>query len=268
MPKLSIITINYNDSAGLQKTLDSIALQTFTEYESIVIDGGSNDESISVIKSFINSGIKSYKWISEPDNGIYNAMNKGIQKANGEYCFFLNSGDYLINTTVLERVFSFKPTCDVVYGNLVVHFKGKFEGISKGKDTLTLLDLYSSVIKHQASFIKRELFDRFGYYDESLKIVADWAFFLKAIGFNNATFQYINIDIACFDNNGFSNNNPELCKAERRKVLDEYMPAMMQSDYLLLQRFNGIQWVNQSKWAWFLFRGLVKMTKLLLQKKQ
>ncbi|MDR2910496.1 MAG: glycosyltransferase [Bacteroidales bacterium] len=93
--KLSIITINLNNVAGLQKTIESVVKQTFTDYEYIVIDGGSTDGSADIIKQHAN---KITYWVSEPDKGIYNAMNKGIRVAKGEYCLFLNSGDWLINS--------------------------------------------------------------------------------------------------------------------------------------------------------------------------
>lgn len=261
MYKLSIITINYNDAVGLKKTLESITQQTFLDYEQIIIDGGSVDESILTIQRFDDSTTQSLIWVSEKDAGVYNAQNKGIQKATGEYCMFLNAGDYFVNEKVLEKVFEDNPLAEVVYGNLIVMSGEKVVGKSKGKTHTTFLDIYSSIIKHQASFIKRELFDKYGKYDENLKIVADWAFFLKTVGFNAVSLQYIDVDIACFDNNGVSNNNSELCKKERQKVLDKYMPAIMQEDYLLFQKYRGIRNIDKSKLGQFLFRILAKLYK-------
>ncbi len=264
--KLSIITINYNNAQGLQKTLESIRVQTFTDYEQIIIDGGSTDESLEIIKNYetkFNIGqlkIKNYQYISEKDTGIYNAQNKAILKAKGEYCLFLNSGDYFTGQNVLERVFAANPTADIIWGNLIVLDRGNVI-VSKGKEKLTFFDVYSSKIKHQASFIKRSLFDKYGLYDESLKIVADWAFFFKTVGFNNVPLQYLDINIACFENNGFSNNNPEICKTERQRVLDQYMPRIMQEDYLLLSKYRGIKNIEKSKLGWLLFRILAKFFK-------
>jgi len=263
MIKLSIITINYNDASGLQKTLESVACQTYADFEQIIIDGGSSDGSKEIIYQFADLPIlkDKFKWVSEKDNGVYNAQNKGIEKAKGEYCLFLNAGDYFVNNRVLEDVFSYELTSDVIYGNLIVMLGEKVVGKSKGKAHTTFLDIYSSNIKHQASFIKRELFNKYGLYDESLKIVADWAFFFKTIGFNEVSLQYVDIDIACFDNNGISNNNSELCKVERQKVLDQYMPALMQEDYLLLQKYRGIRNIDKSKYGTMLFRILAKLFK-------
>ena len=102
MPQLSIITINYNNLAGLQKTFESVFNQTFQDFEYIVIDGGSTDGSKELIEQYHD---KIDYWVSEPDSGIYNAMNKGIVRANGEYLQFLNSGDSLLGENILKNVF-------------------------------------------------------------------------------------------------------------------------------------------------------------------
>ena len=263
MIKLSIITINYNNASGLKKTLESIACQRFSDYEQIIIDGGSTDESVKIIQNYSQTTKQQLIWVSEPDSGVYNAQNKGIQRASGEYCLFLNSEDYLINEQVLDLVFEKEITEDIIYGNLVVISKNTKIGTCKGKNHITFLDIYSSLIKHQASFIKRDLFIKYGFYDENLKIVADWAFFFKVIGFHNISLKYVDIDIACFDNNGISNNNPELCKKERQLILDQYLPAIMQEDFILLQKYKGVRLIDQSRWGKFLFRVLAKILKIL-----
>ena len=161
--KLSIITINYNDAKGLRRTMNSVFNQSFRDFQYIIIDGGSSDGSVDIIKEFENLKIKkiednsdqfdnskqkslvndqvSFQWLSERDKGIYHAMNKGIARAKGEYCFFLNSGDYFVSTTVLESVFSENPTEDIVFGNLVVCLNENIVGKIVGKNLLTFLDL-------------------------------------------------------------------------------------------------------------------------------
>jgi glycosyltransferase involved in cell wall biosynthesis len=233
--KLSIITINYNNYDGLQKTIESVISQGFRDFEFIIIDGGSSDKSTELIRNYSDN--ITY-WISEPDNGIYNAMNKGILQAHGEYCFFLNSGDYFVNKRVLESVFSNEFNEDVLFGNLLVCLNGKLIGKNTGKDNLTFLDIYSSSIKHQSSFIRRQLFDKFGYYNENLKIISDWEFFIKTLGFGGATYKYLDIDISIFDNDGISNNSKELVVAERNAVLDKYIPSMMRPDYEYLLMYG------------------------------
>ena len=112
--KFSIITINYNNVEGLRNTIKSVVNQTYTDYEFIIIDGGSTDGSVEVIKEYAN--IITY-WVSEPDKGIYNAMNKGIEVANGEYLNFMNSGDCFYNNDVLQKVADYHLEKDMIVGH-------------------------------------------------------------------------------------------------------------------------------------------------------
>ena len=112
--RLSVITINMNNRKGLERTIKSVVCQIFADFEYIVIDGASVDGSADVIREYAD---KIHYWISEPDTGIYNAMNKGILQAKGDYCLFLNSGDALYTTTVLEEVFNQNFSEDIIIGN-------------------------------------------------------------------------------------------------------------------------------------------------------
>ena len=266
MSQLSIITINLNNAGGLQKTLRSIMNQTYENFELIIIDGGSTDNSGEIIREFESKSIVKNKlsWVSEPDEGIYNAQNKGIQKATGEYLLFLNSGDYLLNNLVLEKVFKNSRTAGVIYGNMLVYSGDKLVERCEGKHHTTFLDIYSSSIKHQSSFIKKDLFDMYGFYDESLKIIADWAFFMKTLGLNDVSLEYIDLDISVFEKDGISYSNMDLVKLERQKVFDKYLPLAMQEDYALLQKYRGIRIIDRSRVGRFLFRVLAKCFKILL----
>lgn len=259
MPRLSVITVNLNNKKGLERTTASVVSQSFSDFEFIVIDGGSTDGSVETIRKH---STRIQYWVSEGDQGIYTAMNKGILKGNGEYCFFLNSGDYFCSDDTLEKVFNRQIGSDVVFGNLLVYEDGRFLGRSKGRPEPTFLDIYSSTIKHQAAFIRRDLFQKYGLYDESLKIVADWAFFLKTVGLNGATVQYVDVDISCFSTGGLSYSDPDRCRTERQRVLDEYLPDLIQRDYLLLEKYRGIRWLDRSRLGWLLFRLLAKPFKI------
>jgi glycosyltransferase involved in cell wall biosynthesis len=152
--QLSIITINKNNASGLEKTIQSVVSQTFKDFEYIVIDGNSTDESVEIIKKY-SSGIN--YWVSEPDTGIYNAMNKGIRKAKGEYCLFLNSGDWLISPVTLQDVFNeivnMNPA-DIFYSDCV-----KTDGnITIYPDNLTINYLSDNALNHQNTLIKHSLF--------------------------------------------------------------------------------------------------------------
>lgn len=224
--KLSIITINYNDKIGLKRTIDSVVAQTFRDFEWIVIDGGSTDGSRELIEQYAEHFAY---WVSEPDKGIYNAMNKGITKARGEYLQFLNSGDWLCNETALERCFSHEFSSDIVYGNLYTAFEGKEKAKYFQPKRLTFQMLLKDTIMHSSSFIKRELFAT-EQYDESLRIVSDWKFFLKQ-ALRNRTFEFVDEFVTFFDTTGISATNKELDKKEREKVIREEVSNLILYDY-------------------------------------
>ncbi|MDD4969940.1 MAG: glycosyltransferase family 2 protein [Paludibacter sp.] len=241
MVKLSIITINFNNAFGLQKTIQSIIEQTFTDFEFILIDGGSTDSSLDVIKE--NHSIINYS-ISESDGGIYPAMNKGILKATGEYCLFLNSGDCLADNNILYDVFKQIDCEDIVFGN-AIKIKPHYRRKIKYPPTLTLYDFFKTdaVIHHQASFIKRELFDKQGFYREDIEVIADWEFFFRTIILNEVKTKYIDRIICAFDGIGLSNtltvNNPKRIKADQVKIsiLKSNFPAYILEDYKQLDKF-------------------------------
>jgi glycosyltransferase involved in cell wall biosynthesis len=245
--QLSIITINLNNAKGLQKTIQSVRKQSFADFEYIIIDGASTDGSVEVIDE--HKTLFSYS-ISEPDNGIYNAMNKGIQKAVGKYCLFLNSGDYLCESTTLQKIFSHNPTQDIIYGDSV-----NGDIYCRYPEKLTPLYLFRKPILHQASFIKRELFEKYGFYNEKYKIVSDWEFFLKTLYKAKVSYVYIpNIPIVYFDMGGINNTQQQLLQDEKEQMLrsifseryDEYkqydsMWLELQQAQQILKKIGHIQ---------------------------
>jgi len=246
MKKISIITVNYNNAAGLERTMASIFSQTFTDYEYIVIDGGSADGSRQLIERFAD---KIDHWVSEKDAGVYNAMNKGIEKATGEYCYFLNSGDHLWRPDSLEKFFAQGPTEDIVYGNMIQEGSNNIE---HGLRQITFYDLFIGSIYHQSAFIKRSLFGAIGLYKEEYKVVADWEFFLKAIFIHNCSTRYIDVDLAMYEIGGLSFRDLEANLRDRRLILDSYFPRLVPDylDYDKLKRSNYIgiyRWVENSK---------------------
>lgn len=226
MPKLSIITINLNNSSGLRKTINSVVEQTFNDYEYLIIDGGSNDGSVEIIKEYKKN--ITY-WISEPDKGIYNAMNKGIIKSSAEYLLFLNSGDFLFDEKVLESVFNLDSYgSHILYGDYVIVYRDFSKNVSFNKIKINLEFLYYSNLGHPACFFRRDLFDH-DYYDENLRMVSDWKFLIKKIVLENKSLYYVNVPISCFDTSGVS-NNPEfqhIIAQERKQVLNEFFPPLM-----------------------------------------
>ncbi len=224
---LSVITINYNNVHGLEKTLDSVVNQTWKEFEYIVIDGGSSDDSPLLIKEY--SSKISY-WISEIDDGIYNAMNKGIKKAKGKYLLFLNSGDYLFDDNVFQNIFrSFDSDIDFICGNLYFEQNGK-KLIKEHPEKMTFSHLVSRTVCHPSTFIKKSLFEKYDLYNENNKIVSDWEFFFKTMGLNGATYKKLDQIITNFDTTGISSVQQELVLEEKKKILKNYLPYIFNNE--------------------------------------
>jgi glycosyltransferase involved in cell wall biosynthesis len=198
--KLSIITINKDNIAGLKKTLSSVVGQTCKKFEWIIIDGASTDGSGDAIKS-CESDISF--WISEPDTGIYNAINKGIRIATGDYCLFLNSGDYLINTHVINDLFNElaeTELADIYYSDMITS-DNEYVAYPVNLD---LNFLIVNCISHQNSIIRKELFVRHGYYTEKRNLASDREFWIKAMYLYKAKFKHLNTMISVYDRTGDS----------------------------------------------------------------
>ena len=214
--KLSIITVNLNNASGLKKTCLSVVAQTFKEFEWIIIDGASEDNSVDIIKQYSND--VNY-WISEPDSGIYNAMNKGIKLATGEYLLFLNSGDYLLHPWTLQEVIDeikASKYADIYFSDAVLDTYQ----VLKFPENITLDFFQQDMINHQNCLIRRELFKN-RLYDESYQLLADYHFYVKGVLEKNLTFFHINTHIAIYDMNGISNKNIEKQFSEIKSILKE-----------------------------------------------
>ncbi len=283
--KLSIITITYNNAVGLLRTIQSVQSQTFRDFEHIIVDGESTDESAEIIRQYAdNEAIRQENskadnlalspnhlitsspitWISEKDRGVYDAQNKGIRLAHGEYCYFLNAGDTFCADDVLERMFSPNSLIssspnrlpDILYGNeIIVDGNSNRVGIARGVENPSFVDLYNSCMKHQASFIRRSLFDKYGMYDTDMRICSDFDWFFRVIAFHDEVrLQYKDVDIAYFENTGLSYHSPELCVKERQQILDRYMTKRMQRDYLLMGKYPRLSRVGENKIVKLLLR--------------
>lgn len=233
MYKLSIITINLNNARGLKETIESVINQSYTDFEYIIIDGASTDGSVDLIKEYAD---KITYWVSEPDTGIYNAMNKGILKSNGEYLLMLNSGDIFHSTSILESVLLSEFVEDVLYGNVIWKSNDKIEDVSRLPSTLRFSYFVNASLFHQALFIKRILHDKIGFYDENHRIISDWCFLILAICKYNCSYRYIDKVITVCDRDGIScilENQDNILK-ERTSFLQLEFRAFY-SDYLEYQ---------------------------------
>lgn len=247
---LSIITINYNDAEGLRKTLASVAAQTYHDIEHVIIDGGSTDGSVDVIKDYVSlvesrkSKINSVLWVSEKDKGVYDGMNKGVKKATGDYVWILNSGDCAAAPDMVERMMRILDNggSDILLGNKIHVYPGNKKTndplpVPRKKDEkprpieLSMLTFYRGTIPQDAAFVRRELFEKYGYFDDQLKIVSDWKLYLNMIALGNVKPIYVNIDVVLFDMTGVSNSNMERRNAEKRAYLEEVLPASVLKDY-------------------------------------
>jgi len=273
--RLSIITINRNNADGLEKTLQSVAYQTFKEFEYIVVDGASTDQSVEVIKAH-EADFSHLSWVSEPDSGIYNAMNKGIRMASGDYIQILNSGDCLAAEDVTERMLAALEKADnpsILYGNMVKCFPNGRKMVDKGfaGHEITMLGMFTGTLNHDPTYIRRNLFEKYGYYDENLKIVSDWKWYLQAIVVDGEKPQYVDMDVTLFDMTGISETNKELTENERKLVLEQLFPQAVLTDYERyafpieqMRRLQRHPWAY--KMVWFIERSLFKLEKRQIKK--
>lgn len=368
---LSIITINFNNAEGLRKTLASVASQTYPHIEHIIVDGGSTDESVEIIRQYADNQAKGerleakgtenskadsnnnstpiytnlhnstqpthiVRWISEKDTGIYNAMNKGLEIALGrrivnedhtscliassphrliasDYIQILNSGDILAAPDVTERMMvalqdnikqqhninnpsvvaqhtttatenntssPHRLTSDsdnasspyqnrpaIFYGNMTkVNAAGQVVGKS-GYTEYSLRQFYSSTLNHDCAYIRADLFEKYGLYDENLKIVSDWKWYLQAIGLGSVKPEYVDIDVTIFDDGGISETNLELRNKERRQVLEELLPPAVLWDYdthaFEMEQMNRLRRWKLYPIVYFIERVLSKLEKWL-----
>jgi glycosyltransferase involved in cell wall biosynthesis len=222
--KISIITINYNNLEGLKKTMASVINQTWNEFEYIIIDGGSIDGSAAYIES---QSDKIDYWVSEPDNGIYNAINKGIKVATGEYVAFMNSGDCFLALSTLQScatIFS-NYHADVFYGQI------KFDDVLIERTMvypakLTLAYLQNMVINHQACFFLLDTLLKYNSYNEEYKLAADYHYFLK-LYVNGKTFHPILFPTVKYDVTGISSVQMDSYRIEMKQVWDDTVPSLL-----------------------------------------
>lgn len=241
--KLSIITINFNDHAGLDKTIQSVINQTFKGFEYIVIDGASTDGSVDVIKKYAD---KLTHWVSEPDTGIYNAMNKGTRMAQGEYCLYLNSGDFLAADDVLEKAFSYNFTEDIVCCNCL-DFDDKHEWLKVPPKDVSLFTFIGGSLPHPTTFIKRELLNRLGGYNESYRIMSDWCFFLDSMIKYQCSYKTLDVLLTKFNCYGISSTSSIIETGKAIRYLEDNYPRIME-DYLPFEDeavYNVLMWARK-----------------------
>lgn len=223
---LSIITINLNNLAGLVRTFESVPCEALERWEWIVIDGGSTDGS----KEFIEQRADRLAyWCSETDKGVYNAMNKGVQHAKGQYCLFLNSGDHFYNSKSLPLALRAAEEsaahggCGIIAFDLIID-NDPLHKYLRVKDTLPDGFFRSNTLPHQSTLIQTELL-RQTPYREDMKIVSDWFFFFEQIAIRKCGYKAVHRPLAVFYSGGVSGDT-QLRFREMEELLRRHYPTV------------------------------------------
>lgn len=240
MIKISIITATYNSAKTISDTIESVLSQQYKNLEYIIIDGFSNDNTIDIVKSYVNKSDISIKWISEKDNGIYDAMNKGIQMATGEVIGILNSDDFYTDNNVLSLVadeFEKNNELDAIYGD--IHFVDS-DNLNK------CVRYYSSKIfkrslmrlgfmpAHPSFYMRKPRFKEIGLYKTNYKIAADFEFLLRAIYVKHIKTKYLPIDMVTMRTGGASTSGISSHKTIMKEHLKAFKENHVYTNRLLL----------------------------------
>lgn len=274
--KITIITVNYNNKIGLKKTIDSVLTQNLNLIEYIVIDGGSTDGS----KEILENNVKINYWVSEKDNGIYHAMNKGIEIATGDYLLFLNSGDVLFNENTIKNVIPiFSSRKSLYYGDIITEKNSELLYKWDHPNQLSLLYFLAYSLPHQATFIKRELIKN-ARYNENYRIISDWVFTVNSIIKEKESYEKINEVISIYNFEGISSNldNYNLVFEEKVSYLSEnfnitkeelsfYLEILKKSNSLNNKRFVQILDISKSHFHFEFLKIISKFLYRILPKK-
>ncbi len=269
MPKISIVTVNLNNLIGLKKTVKSILNQTFKEFEFIIVDGNSKDGSKEYVQE-INEMLTS--WVSEADTGIYNAMNKGIKIAKGDYICFLNSGDIFCDNSTLQNVANkIDGNIGIYYGDVIWDWLKRKQLITYPQK-LTYPFLAVNSLSHQTCFIKKTLFDEIFFYNENFRIISDWEFIIYAICKKEVSSKHLNMTVSIYDTSGISTDskNREDVYEERETVFRQHFPLFHFNregiEILGMKRGQQFLHIKKYKFAYRLLKWFMSLLLLFLPK--
>lgn len=268
MQRISVITVNFNNRDGLFTTIKSVLHQTYKNIEYIIIDGGSTDGSTDVMSDYLKSG-KFNKFVrfyscSEYDGGIYYGMNKGIAQATGDYCLFLNSGDYFCDDTVLNKVFGNKNYSE----DLVIGRQKHITRLGFSHSRHFYLDLinkyffFADTFPHQCTFIRKSMLEKTKGYHTDYKIVSDWIFWYEAVVDYNATISITDTHIAIQQPNGVS-SNLDKCISETNAYLMKRNAQISETDMLNIRNYTSLALSYKIATRSALGRFLVKVATLI-----
>ena len=224
----SIIVVTYNNADGLRRTLRNIRQLDYAQKDVIVIDGGSKDDSLDIIAE--NQNVITTA-ISERDNGIYNAMNKGVKMVTGDYVVFMNAGDEFANKDVLSLVNQYQG--DIILGEDI------YGGVRRTlKEKMTLYDLLSNGMYHQAVYYRKAVLQKYGF-DESYKLIADLKSVVEPLVKDRVTISCVTQPLAICESGGVSKQRWRDTLVENRRMIDELIDSFYKDDYLKFARVNN-----------------------------
>lgn len=217
-PKITVVTVCYNAVKEIERTMLSVLNQTYPNVEYIIIDGKSTDGTVDVIKKYAD---RLAYFVSEPDKGIYDAMNKGIEHASGEWINFLNAGDVYCSSSVLDTMNkNIDSDIRILRGNIFrVYPKMKVKSVGVTKQNPDIIDMFNGTFHHQACLIQTSLFHEIGLYSTEYRLVSDWKFFFDCVVLNKVKTKYVDITVALFDMTGASSVNTKKCTDESEHYL-------------------------------------------------
>lgn len=226
--KYTIIVVTFNNADGLERTLDSIRLLNYGQKEVIVIDGGSKDGSLDIMDK--NEDIITVA-VSEKDKGIYNAMNKGIKYATGDYVVFMNAGDIFAHKDVLSLVNKFDG--DIILGG--ENYGGQIRMVKK---SMSLYDILSIGINHQAVYYRKDILQKYGF-DESYKLIADLKSVVEPLAKEKISISCITEILAICEDGGVSKQRWRDTLIENRRIINEVIDPFYKEDYIRFARINN-----------------------------
>lgn len=225
-PKISVITVCKNSANTIYKCIESVVNQSYSNFEYIIVDGVSSDDTLKIIQNFAD---KITKLITEPDNGIFDAMNKGISASSGDYIIFLNADDFFISTNTIKYTVNFilneaRSQYDIYYGKvLIINHQSGIGNIWNAAKT-SRFSLYRASLPHPATIYKKAAFERCGVFNTTYKIASDYEWFVRALLKYKLKFKRIDLIITLFSKGGLSTqkDNSNFIKKEKDRVRKTY----------------------------------------------